>query len=147
MCKEVKCSCAYNVKLLCACSFRARVHGHVSTVFWVGSLSGAFVLATVRILHRFSERSRPYRDQPEQNRCSGEICPHTELFPWCKWSLGVGFWEWSECLMCSHKSLSGTWMVWETLLSKDQGIICFQWLKSKNIRLTSCGAKSPELGI
>lgn len=76
MCKEVRGSCAHSVRLCVLV-----VLEQASTVFWVGSLSGAFLLATVRILHRFFERSRPYRDQPEQNGSSGEICPDTELFP------------------------------------------------------------------
>lgn len=58
MCKEVRGSCAHSVRLCVLV-----VLEQASTVFWVGSLSGAFLLATVRILHRFFERSRPYRDR------------------------------------------------------------------------------------
>lgn len=54
----------------------------------------------------------------------------------------------TECLMYSHKSLFGTRMLKETLLSKDRGIwSVFSRLKSKDIGLTSWGAQSPVQGI
>lgn len=99
----------------------------------LGASQGLSCVFLFRILHRFSERSWLYRGQQEQNRSSGDIS-----VPILSCSLDVNgavMWAFEEglsasCVLINHY-LAPEWSEKETLLSKDQGVICFQWLKSK----------------
>ena len=99
----------------------------------LGSSQGLSCMFLFRILHRFSERSWLYRGQQEQNRSSGDIS-----VPILSCSLDVNgavVWAFEDglsasCVLINHY-LAPEWSEKDTLLSKDQGIIYFQWLKSK----------------
>lgn len=78
----------------------------------------------------FPKMSRQRPDPPGTHPTAG---PSMWVEPWC------GLCQW---LMYSHKSLPGTLnSLQKRLLPKDHGIIYFQWFKSKDIGLTSCGTK------